>query len=104
MSRRGPEAKIQDAVIKYAREKHNALCVKNEAGVYHVGGFLDYTVYPDKTRKKDARVFVIEFKAPGGDLTPKQEYNVTQLKQRGHHVYKIDSIELGKVVINSECS
>jgi hypothetical protein len=103
MAHRGPEAKIQDAVIKYAREKHNALCVKNEAGVYHVGGFLDYTIYPDKSRRKTAQVFVVEFKAPGGELTPKQEYNVTQLKQRGHRAYKIDSVARGKLVIDQEC-
>lgn len=106
MSRRGPEAKIQDAVIKYAREKHNALCVKNEAGMYHVGGFLDYTIYPDITRSppKDQKVFVVEFKAPGGDLTPKQEYNFKQLTSRGHHAYKIDSVARGKMVIDQECS
>lgn len=104
MGRRGPEAKIQDAVIKYAREKHNALCVKNEAGTYHVGGFLDYTIYPDRTRKKTAQVFVIEFKAPGGELTPKQEHSFRQLEDRLHPVYKIDSVARGKMVIDQECS
>lgn len=101
---RGPEGKIQDKVIRYAREQHNALCVKNEAGMYHVGGFLDYTIYPDKRRKKNAAVFVIEFKAPGKGPTPKQEYNIRQLHDRGHRTYVVSDAEVGKKVVDKECA
>lgn len=104
MSRRGPEGKVQDGVIRYAREKHNALCVKNEAGFYNLGGFLDYTIYPDLERKKKARVFVIEFKAPGGVLTPKQHHCKGQLEERGHPVYVIDNIARGRMIVDQECS
>jgi hypothetical protein len=101
---RGPEGKIQDAVIRYAREVHNALCIKNEAGRYFVGGFLDYTIYPDKMRKRSAQVFVIEFKAPGGELTPKQAHHRKQLENRGHKVFVVDSVAKGRMIIEAECS
>jgi|SRR5882724_11814654 len=104
MGRRGPEGSVQDGVIRYAREKHNALCVKNEAGRYFIGGFLDYTIYPDKKRKKTARVFVIEFKAPGGDMTPKQKYHQDQLEQRGHPAYLVDNVARGRMIVDQECS
>lgn len=101
---RGPEGKVQDAVIRYARTKYNALCVKNEAGRYFTGGFLDYTIYPDKRLKKTARVFVIEFKAPGGALTPKQVHNVMELRNRGHPAYRVDNVGAGRAIVDAECS
>lgn len=103
---RGPEGKIQDNVIRYAREKHDALCVKNEAGRYFVGGFLDYTIYPNITRSppKDQKVFVVEFKAPGGAMTPRQEHHKKELERRGHKVYVVDSIARGRMIVDQECS
>lgn len=91
-------------MIRYAREKHNALCVKNEAGHFFVGGFLDYTIYPDRSRKKSAAVFVIEFKAPGGVLTPRQVHSKKSLEERGHRVYVVDSAARGRMIVDSECS
>lgn len=102
--RRGPEGKIQDSVISYARDTYNALCRKNEAGPYHVGGFLDYTIYPDKKRRREAETFVIEFKAPGESLTPKQAYHKKELEKRGHRVYMVDSVTRGRMIIDRECS
>lgn len=101
--RRGPEAKIQDAVIAYARITYNALCKKNEKGLYGSAGFLDFTIYPDRRRKATARVFVIEFKAPGEKLTPLQAYVKGELVQRLHKVYLVDSIPQGKKIIDEEC-
>lgn len=102
--RRGPEGKIQDAVIKYAREQHNALCKKNEKGLYGSAGFLDFTIYPDKMRKRTASVFVIEFKAPGEDYTPLQAHVRNELASRLHPVYKVDNIQQGKKIVDKECS
>lgn len=102
--RRGPEGRVQDSVIAYARAEHNALCKKNEKGLYGSAGFLDFTIYPDRRRKATARVFVIEFKAPGEKLTPLQAYVAKELETRGHKVYKVDSIALGKKIIDNECS
>lgn len=104
MARRGPEGKIQDAVIKYARDEHNAYCKKNEKGMYGSAGFLDFSVYPDqRRRKKKVKHFVIEFKKPGEDYTPLQARIAKELQDRGHTVYKIDSITYGKLVIDQEC-
>lgn len=104
---RGPEAKIQDAVIKYAREK-GALCKKNEVGRYFVGsGFPDYTIFPDRDWKKGARApvpFVVEFKKPGGKLTPLQEEVRRQIEARGYKYYLVDDKEQGKKIIDKECS
>lgn len=98
MARRGPEGKIQDAVIKYAREKYDALCKKNEKGMYGSVGFLDFSVYPYNRRN-----FTIEFKAPGEGLTPVQQNVWDGLTKRGHVCYKIDSIAYGKLIIDKEC-
>ena len=102
MSRRGPEGKIQDAVIKYARERYEALCKKNEVGRFFVGsGFPDYTIYAS-----GGRVCLIEFKKPGAGsrLTDLQTHIKERLENLGHRYYKVDSINYGKIVIDQECS
>jgi hypothetical protein len=100
---RGPEGKIQDEVIKYARKTHNAFCKKNEKGRYGSAGFLDFSIYPDRKRKPKASHFVIEFKAPGEDYTPLQRWTKDELVKRGHKVYLVSSAEFGKQVIDKEC-
>jgi hypothetical protein len=103
--RRGPEGKIQDAVIAYARETHNALCKKNETGRNFVSsGWPDYTIYPDKHRRPKAEVFTLEFKAPGEDYTPLQAHVRDELVARGHRVYKVDNVAQGKKIVDNECS
>lgn len=103
MARRGHEGKIQDAVIKYAREEYGALCKKNEVGRFFVGsGWPDYVIFPRlKTRRH--RPFMCEFKAPGGVLTPLQEEMKRQIEGLGYNYYKINSIVYGKIVIDQEC-
>lgn len=97
---RGPEGKTQDAVIKYAREKYNALCKKNEVGRYFVGsGFPDYTIFPD-----GKPAFMMEFKKPGGKLTPLQEEMRKQIEARGYKYYLVDDKEQGKKIIDKECA
>lgn len=97
---RGPEGKIQDAVIRYARFEKDVLCRKNETGAYHVSsGWLDYAIYPGR-----GRVFFIEFKAPGGKLTPLQQHMWNDLVSRGYHCYLVDDILKGKLIIDRECS
>ncbi len=105
MSRRGPEGKIQDAVIKYARESYNALCKKNEAGRFGGGGWPDYVIFPDNGGKspRDCDVFFIEFKAPGGVLTPKQAHTIISITERGYVVHVVDSVALGRKIIDEEC-
>lgn len=103
---RGPEGKTQDSVIKYAREKYGANCKKNEVGRFFVGsGWPDYFVLPDQTKYKKIRLpFFIEFKAPGGALTPLQQLKKSELESCGYKVYVVDSVPYGKIVVDQELS
>jgi hypothetical protein len=97
---RGPEGKIQDKVIKYARERYGALCKKNEVGRFFVGsGWPDYMVFT----KHGSMVFC-EFKAPGKAPTPLQENVFENLRDRGWKVHVVSSVEAGKKIIDAECS
>ncbi len=96
--RRGPEGKIQDAVIEYAREKWNAYCKKNEKGKYGSAGFLDFSIYPVNRPH-----FVLEFKAPRKPLTPLQAHVKQELESRGHEVHVIDDVVEGRSIIDSKC-
>jgi len=96
---RGPEGKIQDAVVKYARGK-GLLCKKNEVGRFNVSsGWPDFTIYgPEEL------CFFIEFKRPGGKLTELQAHVKLTLEQRGFEVYVIDNVNDGRSVIDKECA
>lgn len=106
MSRRGPEGKIQDAVIKYARTKYGALCKKNEVGRFFVGGgWPDYMVLMGRgIHGHDPCIFFIEFKAPGKAPTPLQENAFAEIRARGFKVHVISSTEAGKKIIDAECA
>lgn len=98
MARRGPEAKIQDAVIKYARSK-GLLCKKNEVGRYFVSsGWPDVVFFA-----KGGLTFFHEYKRMGGKLTPLQEYQCKELRQLDFAVETIDSVEKGKASIDEHC-
>lgn len=101
---RGSEGKIQDAVIKYARQKYDALCKKNEVGRFMVSsGWPDYTIFAgDGCRCGNARVFFIEFKRPGGKLTELQAHCIDQLEEKGFVTYIVDSVEEGKKIFDRE--
>lgn len=123
MSRRGPEGKIQDAVIKYARTKYGALCKKNEVGRFFVGsGWPDYMVLGTKPFEHLERyisngvpmedtvidsvpvIFFIEFKGPGKVPTALQENTFAEIRARGFKVHVISSTEAGKKIIDAECA
>lgn len=106
MARRGPEGKIQDAVIKYARTKYGALCKKNEVGKFFVGsGWPDYALY----KKLPAcggfpKMFFIEFKAPGAGPTKLQEHVFQEVRECGFKVHVVSSIAAGKMIVDAECA
>lgn len=105
MGKRGPEGKIQDEVIKYAREEYGALCKKKEVGRYFVqSGWPDYAIYPDKRRRVEAEAFFIEFKAPGEVFSPLQAERAKELRAHGYMVYVVDNVAKGKIIIDKECS
>lgn len=109
MSRRGPEGKVQDAVIKYARTKYGVLCRKNEVGKFFVGsGWPDYMVLGNPRILVQAhscpRVFFIEFKAPGAGPTKLQGHMFQEIRARGFKVHVISSVAAGKMIVDAECA
>lgn len=106
MARRGPEGKIQDAVKKYAFDKHNCLAKKMETGFYGRGEakWFDMLFFPDRCNKKKAQMFMIEFKAPGEGLDAAQQYRIEELAKRGWKVHVISSVAAGKMIVDTECA
>lgn len=93
---RGPEGKIQDAVLRYAKAEYNAVYKKNEVGRYFVAsGWPDVAFYPGQ-----GRVFFVEFKAPGKEPTPLQQNKIDTLRALGYSVYVVDDVAEGKKVID----
>jgi len=96
---RGPEGKIQDAVVRYAREKYNALCKKFEVGRYFIS-----SGWPDWLMLRDRRAWFIEFKRPGGVLTALQAQVRKEIEEQGFRYYVVDDIVQGKRIIDKECA
>lgn len=94
---RGPEAKIQDAVIKYARSK-GLLCKKNEVGRYMIqSGWPDFMIFGPM-----AKMIFMEFKAPGKIWTPLQADVAGKLVSRRFVYGVIDDVAKGKALIDKE--
>lgn len=55
---------------------------------------------PDDVFAKNGRVFWIEFKRPGEDLTPNQESEHIEMRAAGLDVYTADSLELAKLIFS----
>ena len=92
----GPEAKIQKSVIDYARKRHGALCKKMEAGRFGSTGWPDYMIL------NHHHVFFIEFKRPGGALTPLQVHMREAICKLGFKVYLVDDVAEGKEIVDGE--
>lgn len=96
---RGPEGKIQDAVLKYAKKK-GLLYKKNEVGRYFVSsGWPDVCFFPVEAK----RPWFMEFKAPGKDLTPLQRVLRDKLVELGYSVHVVASKEAGMKIVDAEC-
>jgi len=48
----------------------------------------------------DGFMFMIEFKKPGGRLSPAQIREIEALQRRGHLVFLVDNFEFGKGIID----
>jgi hypothetical protein len=96
---RGPEAKIQDTTVKWARQTYPGKLIarKFQAGRYGTNGWPDYDFLILKKI-----TFFIEFKAPGADCTPLQLERHKELRALGFNVYVIDNVLAGKEVIRRE--
>lgn len=91
------EGPIQRAVVNYAKTEYNALCKKMESGIYGSTGWPDYGFFG-----WGRPAFFIEFKRPGGKLTPLQLHMKQQLEERGYRVYVCDDAVRGKQIVDKE--
>lgn len=88
------EKQIEAAVCKYAKEK--GILVYKFSSPNHIG-------VPDRIFfAPGGKVFLIEFKREGGKPTPMQVREADRLATVGHMVYFVDSINLGKTVVDRE--
>lgn len=101
MSRRGPEGRVQDTVIRHARA-NGLLCKKNEVGRYFVqSGWPDYMIFG--RRNSLPWMIFMEFKAPGGALTPLQKKIKTDLDETcPFPYYVVCFVEDGKKILDRE--
>jgi len=89
------EKEIQKRVITYARSKR-MLCYKMDAT--NAIGVPDYLIL---TAGGD--VFFIEFKQEGKNPTAMQLREHARLRENKVHVYVIDNVDDGKVLIDANC-
>lgn len=87
---RGPEAKIEDAVSKFAKElgwMAFKFSSPNHKGV------------PDRIFLRGGETFFIEFKAPGKQPTLLQKRIHKTLQDEKFDVYVVDDSEMGKQIL-----
>lgn len=72
----GPERKIQEAVVKYAKAR-GVLCMKMQASRFGSVGWPDYFFF------YKGQCLPVEFKAPKAKATPIQVAKHEELKARG---------------------
>lgn len=95
----GPESKIQDAVVRWARETYKGKLIarKFQAGTYGTNGWPDYEFL-----LPGAVVCHVEFKRPGGECTALQLARHAELRALGHRVYVVTDALAGKQIIRNE--
>lgn len=88
----GKESTIEKKVTKYARDK--GCYVRKFKSTSQRG-------VPDKLFLTPwGTVFFIEFKAPGKEPTALQEREMKEINNRKGHAHWVDSLEVGKAIIN----
>lgn len=91
---RGPEAKIQDTVVKYARKKQ-VMAIKLESS--NTNGLPDYLF-----SHIDCGPFLMEFKAPGRAPRPLQVVRQQEMADHGFTVFPcVDSVRMGMEIIDA---
>jgi len=91
------EASIDQAIVKYARDKG---CL-----VAKLGGFRSGSVgWPDRLFVgPNGQVFFIEMKREGGGrLSAMQEVMITELQERGISCYIVSDVDTGKALVDRE--
>jgi hypothetical protein len=104
----GPEAKIQKNVVDFARKTFGDRLIarKFAVGRSFTGAPTGETGWPDfefivKTAGRPY-VFMIEFKSPGGKLTPKQSHMIDRLADVGVPTFVVDDAKQGRLVITDQ--
>jgi hypothetical protein len=97
VNRRGPEGRIQDKVVKYARADGWKAIKLSTFGPWGTNGEPDY-----EFARHPAVMFLIEFKAPGKESTPLQRNRQDEWLRAGFRVYECDDVERGKQIIDKE--
>jgi G:T-mismatch repair DNA endonuclease (very short patch repair protein) len=90
---RGPEAKVEDAVSKFAKDlgwMAFKFSSPNHKGV------------PDRIFFRAGETFFIEFKAQGKEATLLQKRVHKSLQDEGFEVYVVDNTEMGKEILLSK--
>lgn len=90
-----PEGKIQKRAIDYAK-KRGIRVRRNHMGRGAETGWPDVEFLPGA-----GRVFFIEFKAPGGSLSARQELVIGDLVRRGYSVHVCSSFEDAQQIIDA---
>lgn len=89
------EASIQRAVVKYARDRGVVAIKMSTSGPRGAAGWLDFLfLYPTR------RCLWIEFKRPGGRVTPLQAKRIEQLRGLGWEPHVVDDVSEGCGLIN----
>ena len=87
----GREIVIENAVVEYAEERH--VLVRKVIYAGRRGS-------PDRWFFTKGYVFCIEFKKPGEKADPQQLREHGRLREQGVPVYVVDSISVGKEVVD----
>jgi VRR-NUC domain len=90
------EASIQRSVVTYAKSRGVIAIKLTTAGPRGSAGWPDYMFL-----FKPGNVFFVEFKSAGGRLSEQQARRIDTLRRLGHQAFVVDSVELGKVVIDT---
>lgn len=93
----GPESKIQKSVVTHAKDRGFVAIKLSSLGMYGTSGWPDYLFLGVK-----AKIFFIEFKAPGGKTTPLQDERIRLLRALGFRVYVCNDKEQGWSIIHKE--
>lgn len=86
------EKDIEKGVVRYA-EAHNWIAIK-----FTPKGDVGW---PDHIFVKDGKTVWIEFKRPGEEPTPLQQYRMRHLRSHGALVYWVDNTTAGIAMLRS---
>ena len=89
------EKDIEKAVCDYAAKTYDMLARKYTSPAHRS--------VPDRLFLGPGNLhFFIEFKKPGGTLTPGQEREIQRLRDRGHRVHVVDTVAEGQQMVDAE--